>query len=169
MAPSACCPYPLLPHTPSPHATGLSRDERELVEAAYRCGAISVLSATSTLAAGVNLPARRVIVRDTYVGLKTTLLDSTRWAGREEEGRACSPHQAAQSAVHDRYSPPEANPVALRICIGAIGAVGALYLVISTHLDMPFLRALLWSTACGTPVHVCMCGRGRVARHVHCR
>ncbi len=43
--------------------TGLGPEERGLVEAAYKSGAVSILTATSTLAAGVNLPARRVIFR----------------------------------------------------------------------------------------------------------
>jgi hypothetical protein len=42
---------------------GLGGEERKLVEMAYRSGAVSVLTATSTVAAGVNLPARRVIFR----------------------------------------------------------------------------------------------------------
>ncbi|DBA82952.1 TPA: hypothetical protein ACH3X1_006731 [Trebouxia sp. C0004] len=70
------------------HHAGLTSEERELVENAYRTGAISVLCATSTLAAGVNLPARRVIFRHHYQGIqsKESVLRATEY--RQMAGRA---------------------------------------------------------------------------------
>ncbi|MFB6108211.1 MAG: DEAD/DEAH box helicase [Haloplanus sp.] len=47
------------------HHAGLSKGDRDRVEAWFREGKVSVLFSTSTLAWGVNLPARCVIVRDT--------------------------------------------------------------------------------------------------------
>ena len=44
------------------HHGKMTDEEKEVVEAAYRRKAISVLVCTSTLAAGVNLPARRVLI-----------------------------------------------------------------------------------------------------------
>ena len=47
------------------HHAGLTYKQRKLVEEEFRKGNIKCIVATPTLAAGVNIPARRVVVRDT--------------------------------------------------------------------------------------------------------
>ncbi|GCC10386.1 ski2-like helicase [archaeon] len=46
------------------HHAGLEIEQKKIVERAYKKNLIKILSATPTLAAGVNLPARRVVVRE---------------------------------------------------------------------------------------------------------
>ncbi|RKF57540.1 DNA polymerase theta [Golovinomyces cichoracearum] len=50
------------------HHAGLTSEERELVTTAYDKGTLKVLVATCSLAAGINLPARRVILHGARMG-----------------------------------------------------------------------------------------------------
>ena len=60
------------------HHASLSADDKEWVERAFARGDLKILACTPTLAAGVNLPARRVIILHGYIGVPSNLLSATK-------------------------------------------------------------------------------------------
>ena len=66
----------------------MTLEERSIIEDAYRSGVLRAITATTTLAAGVNLPASRVVIRSckTYKSDPITTSDFQQMAGRA--GRA---------------------------------------------------------------------------------
>ena len=104
------------------HHAGLSSDHRALVESAYRNRDLGVICATPTLAAGVNVPARRVVVRDLerYTGEEMAPLPTLEV--HQMCGRAGRPHldpygeavlvaDDDPATAHDRYV--DAGPEAI--------------------------------------------------------
>ncbi len=138
----------LLPHGVAFHNASLTNPERRIVERAFRDRVLKVLAATPTLAAGINLPARRVIVRDLFryddhLGVQSPIptLEIQQMCGRagrprfDTEGEAIllarSPGE--EEDLIDRYlaAPPEdiqsrlASEPALRMHLLALVASGA--------------------------------------------
>lgn len=90
------------------HHAGLLAKQRELIEEAFREGKLKVLTATPTLAAGVNLPAFRVVIPSLYryaeYGMQRIPVSSY----KQMAGRAGRPkYDSAGEAIIVARSAPE--------------------------------------------------------------
>lgn len=88
------------------HHAGLNPQHREIIENAFRKGIIKILTATPTLAAGVNLPGRKVII--TYIsrrGLGGYQEDISIFEYKQMAGRAGRPQydEKGEAFLYSRY------------------------------------------------------------------
>ena len=68
------------------HHAGLVNSQKTLIENAFRSNKIKIICATPTLAYGLNLPARRVVVRD-FKRYGSGWIPNLEWC--QMAGRAC--------------------------------------------------------------------------------
>ena len=75
----------------APHHAGLVREKRGDTEEAYRSGTLRTLVATSTLEMGLNLPARQVVIYDSFSFTSTGFENLPVWSFMQRAGRAGRP------------------------------------------------------------------------------
>lgn len=111
------------------HHAGLKPHQRQLIEDFFRRNVIKVICSTPTLAAGVNLPARRAIIRDTkrYTsGIGSTYISTSEYkqcagrAGRpqyDDHGEAIliAKSLSESHALFDKFILAEPEPVTSKL------------------------------------------------------
>ncbi len=127
------------------HHAGLAGSQRKIIEEAFRDGLIKVIAATPTLAAGVNLPAYRCILRDMkrfYAGLGSRyipVLEYQQMAGRagrprfDSEGEAIIVAKSAMEAgeLFEKYVMGEAEEITSKLAVEPILKTHVLALISS--------------------------------------
>lgn len=134
----------LVRHGVAFHHAGLEQSSRRAIEDGFRRGYIKMLAATPTLAAGVNLPARRVIISDItrYDGrygrnMPISVLEYKQFCGRagrpqyDDSGEAIIVARGNADEIMDEYVRGTPEPVESAISGPGPLSVHALSVVVS--------------------------------------
>ena len=103
------------------HHAGLLQEQRKVVENSFRSRDLQVLVATSTLEMGLNLPARQVVIYDSYAFSENGFSPLPVWSFIQRSGRAGRPGLDTKGEVvlflskwagsSDKYLNEECEPV----------------------------------------------------------
>ncbi len=127
------------------HHAGLAGSQRKIIEEAFRDGLIKIIASTPTLAAGVNLPAYRCILRDMkrfYAGLGSRyipVLEYQQMAGRagrprfDSEGEAIIVAKSSNEGeeLFEKYVMGEAEEITSKLAVEPILKTHVLALISS--------------------------------------
>ncbi len=110
------------------HHAGLNQKCREIIESEFRMGNIKLLSSTPTLAAGVNLPARRVVISNINrynakagANLPISILEYKQLCGRagrpqyDDFGESIIVGNGNTDDIFERYVDGEPEPIKSKI------------------------------------------------------
>lgn len=136
------------------HHAGLLAEQRKLVEDAFRDGLVKTVSATPTLAAGINMPAFRVVMRDLkrYTGEGMDwipVLEYEQMTGRagrpefDDRGEAISvaKKQGQKDEILERYVLGEPERIQSKLAVEPVLRMHTLSLVASRFCtSMPDLQ-----------------------------
>ena len=146
------------------HHAGLEAEHRRIVEEYYRARALKLLAATPTLAAGVNLPARRVVIADMARydaehggNVEISVLEYRQMAGRagrpqyDDHGETVMipPPSAASGDFLEHYSKEPPEPIESRLSEDssmrshALATIATGSGISKADLDSLFARTLL--------------------------
>ena len=127
------------------HHAGLNQGCRQIVEAEFRRGMIKLLSSTPTLAAGVNLPARRVVIStvnryNAKVGanMPISVLEYKQLCGRagrpqyDKFGEAIIVGKSNTEEITDYYINGEPEPIESKITDDKALRIHLLSLIVTT-------------------------------------
>ncbi len=130
------------------HHAGLAREDRNKVEEQFKNTNLKVIVATPTLAAGVNLPARRVLIRDyrRYTDLgyrKIPVLEIKQMMGRagrpeyDSEGEALliAKNKEKKEMLFETYINEETEPITSKLANPTVMRAHILALVASHYAN----------------------------------